>query len=128
MFCFELISVRIEDETGIVVGTVMRPEARGTLVNATQLQRGGVELIDRLAAWCDESQVETWARWYDRLRAEDEQQSVVVGSWQAVSDGVLSGENSGVPERSHDRVVERRRLPQIADTERKMAKQFISNP
>jgi hypothetical protein len=37
MFCFELIPVGIEDEGGVVIWAVVRPEARSAFVDAAEL-------------------------------------------------------------------------------------------
>jgi hypothetical protein len=44
------MAVGIDQEGGIVVGVVVRPQPRRAVVGASRRQPGGVESIDRLAA------------------------------------------------------------------------------
>ena len=88
MFCFELVSVWIAHEGSVVVGTVVRPEARGTIVCAAELQRGGVKAVYGFAALSAKRQVKSRAGWLYRIGLKDEQQSINFRPSQSVSDGV----------------------------------------
>ena len=55
---FDVVPVRTNDESGIVVGLVARAQTRGTIVFATSLQGCAMESFDLLAIFGSERQVE----------------------------------------------------------------------
>ena len=54
---FDVVTVRTNDESSIVVGVVMRTQTRRTIVFATRLQRRAIESVDLLAILGRERQV-----------------------------------------------------------------------
>jgi len=45
VFGLELVSVRVENESGIVIGSIMRSKAGSPLVHATELQCRSMEAV-----------------------------------------------------------------------------------
>ena len=54
---FDVVPVRTNDESSIVVRVVVRAQTRRTIVLATCLQSGAIESLNLLAILCHERQV-----------------------------------------------------------------------
>ena len=55
---FYVVSVWIDDKSGVVVGVIVRAQARSAVVFATGFQRCAMEGVDFLARSCDEGDVQ----------------------------------------------------------------------
>ena len=67
---FDVVTVRTNDESSIVVGVVMRAQARRTIVFATRLQRRAIESVDLLAILGGERQVKMRRRLLGLVQAQ----------------------------------------------------------
>src|SRR5689334_4055964 len=77
MHGFKLVAVGVENEGGVIVGAVLRPEARSPFILAAESQGGRVEMVDGLSAGRAEGQMESRPGRRHRIGLEDEQQDVL---------------------------------------------------
>jgi hypothetical protein len=113
------MALRVEDEGGVIIRAVMRPQAGRTLVATTAGERRRMERVDRSPIGGSEGEMEARP---GRVRVGDREESqTILATRRAIADPLLVTPDPHQAERRHDRVVEISGLGEIADTERDMA-------
>src|SRR5438105_416413 len=95
---FDRVAVRIEDEGGVIVGTVLRPRSGSAVVPAAGCERGAMECGDRIARRRGEGEVEARAR-RARARCSHLDGELVIAARNPIADRRAVRPDTNVAER-----------------------------
>jgi hypothetical protein len=109
------MAVQIDDERGVVAGSVVRAEPRPAVVGCTVAKGGRVERVDRLSRGCGEGEVEPGSGGGGLRRAHEGE--LVLSGFDPVAREPRRVEHPAIPERGERGVVERRRALEVHDRE-----------
>src|SRR5579863_7210078 len=111
----QTMTVWIDHERRVVGRAIVWPQAGCAVVHAAVPEGGGMEAIDGLPALRGESQMKASAGRPGALGLVDQQQLVLIGSREPISDGPRPGEHARITERRQGGVIKGRRPRQIGD-------------
>jgi len=113
---FDPVSVRIDDECSIVVGAIVLPQARSTVVSSMCGKGGFMETGDTLTGWRHKADMQAGVRvCRNRAGAVIHPQDHGV---LAVAEGAIALAQASVPERCQDGIIEGLGSAYVLDTNR----------